>query len=400
VVNLVWIVAVLLTPLVWLVPFAIGAHEGFAPLLIATLSGLAIVGAAFQLSWACELAEEDVPPAFALILLALIAVLPEYAVDMYFAYAAGRQQAGLETLEGDYREYAIANMTGANRVLIGIGWSMLAFVQWFRMREKTIAADPSQRLELGILLWATMYSFALPLKGQITFVDTALLFGIFGYYVFRGLKAEHKDEDPVGPAAWIHERTSARGRWAVIAFFLVYACFAIWFSAHHFADGLVIVGRSFKIDEFVLIQIVAPLASESPEFIVAALFVARGRSSKALAALVSSTVNQWTLLVGALPIAYSLGAGEFLPLEFSERQREELLLTSAQSLFAIAVLSDLTFGVWEAVVLVTLFSSQFVFPSVHSRYALAGVYLLLTVGYGLRNRHQQREFLKMLRIGR
>ena len=67
-----------------------------------------------MLSWAAEVAQLDIPQALALALLALIAVLPEYAVDMYFAWMAGKNPS--------YTAFATANMTGANRLLIGVGW--------------------------------------------------------------------------------------------------------------------------------------------------------------------------------------------------------------------------------------------------------------------------------------
>jgi cation:H+ antiporter len=55
----------------------------------ALLFGLAIVGSAFLLSWAAEVAQIDIAAGLALALLALIAVLPEYAVDFVFAWKAG-----------------------------------------------------------------------------------------------------------------------------------------------------------------------------------------------------------------------------------------------------------------------------------------------------------------------
>src|SRR6187401_319254 len=55
----------------------------------ALLFGLAIVGAAFILSWAAEVAQLDIAAGLALALLALIAVLPEYAVDMVLAWEGG-----------------------------------------------------------------------------------------------------------------------------------------------------------------------------------------------------------------------------------------------------------------------------------------------------------------------
>ena len=54
----------------------------------ALLLGISILGAAFMMSWAAETAQMDISQGFALAILALLAVLPEYAVDMVFAWKA------------------------------------------------------------------------------------------------------------------------------------------------------------------------------------------------------------------------------------------------------------------------------------------------------------------------
>ncbi len=390
--NLIWMVLAILTPLAWLVPHLSGQSESMPPLAVATLSGLAIVGAAFMLSWATELAEEYVPASFALIVLALISVLPEYAVDMHFAWMAGKDPV--------YREYAVANMTGANRILIGVGWSMLVFVQYFQGRGKVLEVLPTQRLELGFLLAATMYSLILPIKGTISLIDTVVLFVLFGLYVWRSLKVEQHEHPLLGPAKWIADRTASPARIAIIAVFLVYACAAIWFSAEPFAEGLIEVGKHWDVDEFVLIQLVAPLASESPEFIVAILFVLRHRGSMALGALVSSKVNQWTLLVGAIPLFYCASRGDFSPMELEARPKEELLLTSAQSLFAVAVLADLKFTLLEATALFVLFVIPWLpwlqQPGMH--YAFSGLYFILALFIGLGSEMRRRQFARLLKL--
>ena len=390
--NLIWLVAAFLTPLAWLVTHLGGHSEAMSPLATSMLSGFAIVGSAFLLSWATEMAEDYVPASFALIVLALISVLPEYAVDMHFAWMAGK--------EPHYREYAVANMTGANRILIGVGWSMLVFVQWIRGRGKVLDVHPGQRLELGFLLLATMYSLIIPLKGTISLVDTAVLFTIFGLYVWRSLKAEQHDHPLVGPAKWIADRTGSPCQIAIIVLFLVYACGAIWFSAEPFAEGLIDVGQEWGIDEFLLIQLVAPLASESPEFIVAILFVLRHRSSMALGALVSSKVNQWTLLVGAIPLFYSASRGDLIGMELEARPKEELLLTSAQSLFAVAVLSDLSFSIYEAFWLFVLFVIPWLpwmqEPGFH--YAFSALYFVLALFIGLGSEMRRRHFARLLKL--
>ena len=60
-------------------------------------------------------------------------------------------------------------------------------------------------------------------------------------------------------------------------------------------------GEALGIDEFLLVQWLAPLASEAPELLVAGLYAWRLNTNAALGTLVSSKVNQWTLLVGTLP---------------------------------------------------------------------------------------------------
>ncbi|NCV23609.1 MAG: hypothetical protein EBV45_16960 [Chloroflexi bacterium] len=146
----------------------------------------------------------------------------------------------------------------------------------------------------------------------------------------------------------------------------VFATAVIFLSAHHFADGLVRTGKALGIDEFVLVQWLAPLASEAPEFLVALLFAWRGLAGAGLRTLISSTVNQWTLLVGTLGVVFRIGqhyalnptSGAGLPLDV--RQSEELLLTSALSLFALAMIANFDLSIREAGALLGFFLFQLV----------------------------------------
>lgn len=389
--NIIWLIGALLAPLVWVVPHLTGVGHGLSPLTVSTLSGISIVAAAFLLTWATELAEQDIPPAFALVVLALISVLPEYAVDMTFAWNAGKDPT--------YLPYAVANMTGANRLLIGVGWSSVVFLACFKGKKKHIEISSDRRMEMGFLLVATIFSFVLPIWGELNLMHSAVFILIFLAYVWAALKSEGEEHPLLGPAAVIDGNTGSRSRWAILMFFLVYACLTIWWAAEPFAEGLVEVGRSFDIDEFILIQVVAPLASESPEFIVALLFVLRHRTSTAMGALISSKVNQWTLLVGAIPIVYSLSVGHATAMPLDHRQIEEMLLTSAQSLFAIAVLSNLKFSLLEATVLFVLFVAQWFFPSPAARYIFSAIYLLLVLGVGLSTSQRRRDFSRLFRVG-
>ena len=111
-------------PALWL---TFGGMHASHP-ISALLFGLAIVGAAFLLSWAAEVAQLDISAGLALAVLALIAVLPEYAVDFVFAWKGGQSVAAYgpscpasEPGAASPCSLALANMTGANRLLIGIG---------------------------------------------------------------------------------------------------------------------------------------------------------------------------------------------------------------------------------------------------------------------------------------
>lgn len=389
-----WLVIAILAPLVWLIPRFTGVGHDLDPGLQSLLAGLAIVGAAFLLSWAVELAEEYIPPSFALIILALVAVLPEYAVDMHFAWQAG--------IDDSYRAFAVANMTGANRVLIGVGWSMLVFILAIKTGRKELEVHPTQRLELGFLLLVTIYSLVLPIKGTLSLFDTAIFFGIFALYVWRALGTEQEPRPLVGPAALLHDHLGKGGRIAVVIGFLAYACATIWFGAEPFAEGLISVGRGWGVDEFILIQLVGPLASEAPEFIVAFLFVLQHRPSTALGALVSSKVNQWTLLVGAVPLVYGishyLAHGTLQPMELEPRPRAELLLTSAQSLFAIAVLADLSFSLFEACALLILYVVPWFLNDEAMHYGFAVIYFVMVFVVGFRSKGHRRDFARLLRL--
>jgi cation:H+ antiporter len=352
-VNLVPLFVAILLPLPW-VAVRLGGLAA-APPLVAILTGLAIFGAAFLLSWAAELLQMDVSQAFALAVLALIAVLPEYAVDAVFAYRAGRDPVVAE------QGYAIANMTGANRLLIGLGWSGVVLLAWWRHGAHTVELHLSQALELGVLLVATLYALLLPLNSELGLVNAALLLAIFGFYTWATSRAPSEQPELVGPAAYVGQLGASPRRLATFGLF-AFAAVAIFLAAEPFAESLVETGTELHIDEFLLVQWLAPLASEAPEFVVAMLFVWRGQSAAGIGTLVSSKVNQWTLLIATLPIMFSIGAGRVQGMPLVPRQQHELWLTAAQSLFAIVLIADGTMRHWEAFALLVTFVAQLVLP--------------------------------------
>ncbi|MFQ3319039.1 MAG: cation:H+ antiporter [Natronomonas sp.] len=334
------------------------------------ISGLSVLGAAFLLAWGAETAEKDVPRAFAIAVLAVLAVAPEYAVDALYAFNAGQfaeTQRGIEA-----GNLAVANMTGANRILIGLGWAGIALFTVFRRGS---SADPSVErregfladavtldhdlsLDIVFLMLATLWAFLVPLNGGIDILDMLFLVGLYVAYIAIVLRGDvETGEEHVGVPAYLQQFPKAKRILTVVALF-AYSGVMIFTAVEPFAHGLEELGTQIGIPSFFMIQWIAPLASESPELIVVLYLVNKARSTAGFNALISSKLNQWTLLIGTLVIVYSIGLGRYGALGFDLKQAGEIWLTAAQSLFAISVLVNFEISVREALVLLTLFVSQ------------------------------------------
>ena len=387
-------------------------HPELAPPLAALVYGIAIIGAAFVLSWAAEAAQVDISAGLALAVLALLAVLPEYAVDFVFSFQAGQIYAAeghCPPGEGGSTPcaLALANMTGANRVLVGVGWPLVVAVAslavWRSRRhgggdsatthQGCVQMPRTLSAEVVFLGIATLYSLTLPLRHTLTLVDAVVLVAIFCAYAWRLSKAPAEEPDLEGTSAWVGGLAQVPRRVTVGGLFLV-AGLVILACAEHFAEGLVQTGEGLGVDPFILVQWVAPLASEAPELIVACLFAWRLKAADSLGTLLSSKVNQWTLLVGTIPIVFAISAGTTDGLPIDAQQRVELLLTAAQSLFAVSILLTLALTTRGALALFVLFAVQF-FGSLLLEtdadrilnLALSGVYIALAVVQFVKQRH-------------
>jgi cation:H+ antiporter len=373
--------------------------------LAAVVFGLGVVAAAFLLAWSAEALQLDVSQGLALAVLALIAVLPEYAVDFTFAIKAGDDPDKFAPL-------ALANMTGANRLLIGVGWSMVVLLAAWRISriarahdyrgelDTTVTLDRPHAIEIAFLAVASLYSLTLPLKRTLSPVDTVLFVGLFAWYVVRISRAPSEEPHLIGPAALIGDLPTMQRRLTVGVMMFVSAA-VILISAEPFADALVTTGEEFGISTFLLVQWVAPLASEAPELLIAGLFAWRLNTNAGLGTLVSSKVNQWTLLVGTLPLVFSISAGTLSGLPIDAVQREELFLTAAQSVFAVAVLANRSISVREALALMGLFLFQFVLGGVlpediraAERIGFGVVYLVLAAVVVVQNRRFVRPLMR------
>jgi cation:H+ antiporter len=389
---------------------------GIHPLhwVAALFFGLAIVGAAFLLGWAAEVVQLDISAGLALAVLALIAVLPEYAVDFVFTSKAG-------THPKEFAPLALANMTGANQLLIGVGWSLVVLLAAYRVgrvdRVGSPAIEPAEietvanatpndvrlgrthSVEVAFLFAATIYGLTLPLRHTISLFDAVVLVSIFIAYLVRIARAPAETPSLVGTALLIGNLSPRRRRIAVGALF-VGAATIILLCAEPFAESLVATGEEFGVSTFLLVKWLAPLASEAPELLIAGTFAWRLNTDAGLGALVSSKVNQWTLLVGTLPIVFAISSGSHHGLPLDALQRQELFVTAAQSAFAVAILASRSISVREARVLLGLFVAQFVAsgalpgPMRGPALIIAGVvYLVLAAAQVVRERRQMATLL-------
>jgi len=355
-----------------------------SPILGLLAYGAAVVAASFVLAWAAEAAQIDVSGSLAVAVLAVIAVLPEYAVDLYYAYTAGHVP--------EYTQYAAANMTGSNRLLMGLGWPVVVLVSVLVARRagggkaNGLELDASNRVEIGFLMIAGVAAFVIPATGRIHIAFGLALLGWFGYYLFKLTRGEVEEPELVGTAAALGALSDRARRITVCAMF-IFAAAVIVTCAKPFADNLIDAGTQLGIDRFLLVQWLAPLASEAPEFIIATIFAARGKGDAAIATLISSKVNQWTLLIGSLPVAYMIGGGH-ASMQLDGRQIEEIVLTAAQTLMGVTLLLGLRFQRWAAWTLLGLFLVQFPITSTEGRLILSTVYAAIAAVALVLNRRQ------------
>lgn len=344
-----------------------GTHPD--PVLAAFLYGLAIVGAAFILSWAAEVVQLDIAAGLALALLALIAILPEYAVDFVFTAKAGREFADTGQ-SSQYGPLALANMTGGNQLLIGLGWPLVVLIGTWRVRKagvsveqaegtapKAIHLSRAQSVDIAYLTIASIYGLSLFLKETLTPVDAIVLVAIYVLYLIRLSGAPPSAPHLVGPSSFIGSLPKRARRIVNYTGFVVAAA-VILACAEPFAESIIELGEAIGVSEFLLVKWIAPTASEAPELLVATLFAWRLASRTGLGALVSSKVNQWTLLVGTLPIVFSIFAGMVHGLPLDTVQRVELFVTAAQSVFAVAIVASRSVSRGEAWVMLGLFFAQ------------------------------------------
>jgi cation:H+ antiporter len=316
----------------------------------------AILIASLMIAWAAEASQFFIAQGFALAILAWLQTLPEFAVEAVWAW---HQQVPL----------LMANLTGALRLLTGLGWPMIYFTAaMFHRRRggpplKAVHLEPHHAVEVVGLLVPLLYIGYIVYKNSLTVFDAVPLIVIYAAYLFVLSKLPAEDPETIEDLEAIPRKivlSPRAARIAIIAVLFVAGGALIYVSAEPFAASLLALASILGIPTFVFVQWVAPLVSEFPEM-ASTFYWARTvhRAPMALMNMVSSNINQWTLLAAMLPIVLSIGAGALTPIQFDSQQRLELLMTLGQALVGMMFLLNMELAWWEATVLFVLFLIPF-----------------------------------------
>ncbi len=344
-----------LYPTFFAIILAAGAIEEVSP-GTALWAMPAILIAAMLIAWAAESAQFFIAQGFALAILAWLQTLPEFAVEAVLAW---KQLVPL----------LLANLTGALRLLTGLGWPLIYFTaaffhrRWYKKPLRRIHLADEHCIEIVGLLVPLIYVVWIWWKSSLNVFDAVVLTGIYAAYLLvlsRMPPQEHEGIEDLERIPRYIVKSRPVIRKALIAGLFVGGGALIYFTAEPFLASLLAVSALIGVPSFVFVQWVAPFVSEFPEK-VSAFYWARTveKAPMALMNMVSSNINQWTLLTAMLPIVFSMSRGSLSTIPFDDIQRWEILMTLAQSLVGLLFLINMELLWWEAGALFALWFIQF-----------------------------------------
>jgi len=318
-----------------------------------------ILASAFVVAWGAEAAQFYVSQGLALALLAWLQTLPEFAVEAVIAW---HRDVPLMT----------ANFTGSLRLLTGVGWPMIwtvyAVTYWQRGGRERLPAvqlDREHAAEIVGLVPPVLYFVWIIYKGTLGLVDAGVLIARYLAYLVMLNRLPPKDHEEVEDVALVPRTVLGMPplhRTLAIAGLFLLGGAVLYLVAAPFLESMKGLALALGVDAFVFIQWVAPFLSEFPEKTSAFYWArSRGKAGMALMNMVSSNINQWTVLAAMIPIVYSFALGHPAAVPIAEH-RVELILTVLQSLLGMVLLANLRFQAYEAAGLFVLWLAQFMCP--------------------------------------
>jgi cation:H+ antiporter len=327
----------------------------------------AVVSATLLIAWATEIAAFFMSRGLALAILAFLQVSPEFAVEAVLAKNAA--------LDPKQLQLVTANFTGANRLLVGLALPVIFIIgrrvltrrgQW----PGHLVIQPHHAVEIVALTIPSVYSLIWVIRGGLGLLDTVVLVAMFGAYLWMLSRMPPAEEEEVELLRGVPKRIMDTGNrrlqrnFAIGAF--VIGGLILFFAAEPFVHGMTELGEYFHISAYLLLQWIAPLLSEFPEFFTVIYWSRQARVEQAFMNVVAAKINQWTLLIAMIPLVYAIthivkGLGDFT-IDFDPAQRVEILLTTVQGLFAAVCLFKFRFLRWEAYALLGLWMFQLFDP--------------------------------------
>jgi cation:H+ antiporter len=364
----------------------------------------AIVGAAMLIAWAAECGQFFISQGLALAVLAWVQTLPEFAVEAVITLDAAKDPEKLHLIT--------ANYTGSLRLFVGLGWPMVYFVAMFFRKRKgakkgrfVIELEDEHSIAILALLPALLYFLVIYFKGTLTIVDGLVLSAIYFAYLYLLLKMPPVDKEEIEdlgriPKYVMKQKNPINIVWIVSLF--IAGAVILYFSAHPFLNSMLAIAVSVGISQFVFVQWVAPFLSEFPEKLSAFNWARKvTKAPMALANFVSSSINQWTILVAMIPFIYSFGMGKISFIVFDDHQKLEILLTIIQSYLGFLFLASMNFAFFEAAALFVLWLAQFLVPGIRLEITwVYGAWALLETVRLVKNYRQRNAFRVFLRLAR
>lgn len=352
-------------------------------ILSAIITAVLVIFAAILLGWAAEASEKFMAPGLALALLALLQTLPEYTVEAVISWSR-------------VTPLMIANLTGSLRLLMGFGWPMIFIIAAVATAIKhkklmtVLELNSHQSLETLFLVPGIVYFTFIWFKGTFSPIDGIILIGIFFWFILTIARAKPteaeslEDEDmPLVVQKIVHAKR--RNRIFAITSLFAIGGIVIFIVADPFVESLKELAVTWGMSQFLFIQWVAPFVSEFPEKTTAFMWASKiKKAPTAMMNMVSSNLNQWTLLAGSLPIIYSISSGGYSTIVFDAHQEQEILLTILQTAMILACTWDAKVMWWEVVLILGLWVVGFFLPTErnHLIYAhMAALIVILIVSF-------------------
>ncbi len=326
----------------------------------------AIIAASLLIAWAAEASEHSISRGLALAIVAIVQTIPEYFVEGTIAWKAGKEP-------GVWLHNVIANFTGANRLLTGFGWPLILLTLLIQKRRRgqqgpsTITLRREQSIEVVFMLGASLYYVWVLIEQALTIFDAIAWVVIFVAYMWmlarlpRGV--ESQEEPLLGPSLAIAEIKSKRKKSAAILALFLFAGLTFVLITDRFVTSIQNLAQMFLVGllgsgaVFFTIQWIAPVLSEFPEKVTAFNWARQiSLAPVALLNFISSSVNELTALVALIPVVYFVSSGGLTAIPLAQPQLVEIFLTMSQSLYACAVLLDLTFDFGNALFLLVLWA--------------------------------------------